>query len=70
MKARNYYVYSSDDEYLARLAEEYVYIGRQVKREDGRLIVFALPQRKPKKRDSDDDKTRGRRDSKSDTKTR
>lgn len=49
MKAKNQYIYSDDASYLDRLAEEYALLGRRVKREDGRIIVFALA-RKSRKR--------------------
>lgn len=49
MKSRNYTVYG-DEQRLRNLAEEYEYIGRDVKLElqQGRLVVLALPPRKPK----------------------
>lgn len=45
MKVSNLYIYG-DTEYLNRLEEDYVFMGRQVRREDGRLIVFSLPKRR------------------------
>ena len=51
MKSTNQYVYSDDASYLDRLAEEYGMLGRQTKREPGRLIIFALA-RKLKNNDS------------------
>ncbi|AVD99300.1 hypothetical protein SEA_BILLNYE_119 [Streptomyces phage BillNye] len=48
MKASNQYVYSDDEGYLDRLAEEYAMLGRSVKREKGRLIVFALARKSRK----------------------
>lgn len=48
MKVSNLYIYG-DREYLSRLEEDYVFMGRQVRLEDDKLIVFALPRRrKPK----------------------
>jgi len=49
MKSVNYTVYG-DETRLRNLAEEYEYIGRNVKLEleKGRLTVLALPPRKPK----------------------
>lgn len=47
MKVSNLYIYGTS-EYLRRLEEEYVFMGRQVRLEDGRLIVFALPRRHKK----------------------
>lgn len=47
MKVSNLYIYGSN-EYLRRLEEDYVFMGRQVRVEDGRLIVFALPRRTKK----------------------
>jgi hypothetical protein len=48
MKAKNQYVYSDDSSYLDRLAEEFALMGRRTKREDGRLIVFALARKSRK----------------------
>jgi len=48
MKVSNLYIYGSS-EFLRRLEEEYVFMGRQVRLEDDRLIVFALPRKKRKK---------------------
>ncbi len=45
MKVSNLYIYG-DKDYLKKLEEDYVFMGRQVKIEDGRLIVFALQRRK------------------------
>lgn len=47
-KVRNYVIYRTDQKDLERLREEYELGGRQTKLEDGRLIVFARPQRKAK----------------------
>jgi hypothetical protein len=49
MRARNHIIYG-DEEKLRRLKEEYEYIGRVCKLEKDRLIVFALPPHKPKKK--------------------
>ena len=48
MKVSNLYIYGNS-EYLRRLEEDYVFMGRQVRLEDDRLIVFALPKMKRKK---------------------
>jgi hypothetical protein len=48
MKAKNQYIYSDDAGYLDRLAEEFALMGRRVKREDGRIIVFALSRKNRK----------------------
>lgn len=61
MRARNYVLYGSEDK-LTRLMRDYIYLGREAKvfpDGDGgaKLVVYALPQRKPKKQD---DKKRGR----------
>ncbi|AXH68824.1 hypothetical protein SEA_COMRADE_131 [Streptomyces phage Comrade] len=48
MKVSNLYIYGSS-EFLSRLEEEYVFMGRQVRLEDGRLIVFALPKKRKKR---------------------
>lgn len=45
MKVSNLYIYGSR-EFLSRLEEEYMFMGRQVRLEDDRLVVFALPRRK------------------------
>jgi len=45
MKVNNLYIYGNS-EYLRRLEEDYVFMGRQVRMEDDRLIVFALPKRR------------------------
>ncbi len=42
MKSTNQYVYSDDERYLDRLAEEYTMLGRSTKREKGKLVIFAL----------------------------
>lgn len=57
MKVTNLYIYGNS-EYLRRLEEDYVFMGRQVRLEEGRLIVFALPRRKKQKTQK---KTRPRR---------
>lgn len=50
---KNHVIYSTDQEYLERLREEYVdYIGRSGILEQGRLTIFALPRRKASKRKS------------------
>lgn len=46
-RPKNYYVYG-DEDYLKRLEDEYTYIGREVKRTKGILVVFALPRRHKK----------------------
>lgn len=48
MKVSNLYIYG-DREYLSRLEEDYVFMGRQVRLEDDKLIVFALPRRRKAK---------------------
>jgi hypothetical protein len=52
MKSTNQYVYSDDERYLDRLAEEYAMLGRNTKREKGKLVIFALARktRKPQKK--------------------
>ncbi|QWT30008.1 hypothetical protein SEA_TUNATARTARE_134 [Streptomyces phage TunaTartare] len=49
MKVTNLYIYGNS-EYLRRLEEDYVFMGRQVRLEDDRLIVFALPKRRNKQK--------------------
>jgi len=49
MKSKNYTYYSNDQELLKRLADECrVYIGRDYKLYEDRLVVFALPRAKKK----------------------
>jgi len=47
---KNYYYYNDNIETLNRLAEEYIYIGRNatVEVDNRRLVVLALEPRKPK----------------------
>lgn len=47
MKVRNYHIYGTD-EFLNNLEEEYTLLGRSFKREETRLIIFALPRKKRK----------------------
>ncbi len=51
MKARNYIVYGTEAK-LRFLEEEYSMIGRETRRDQDKLVVFALPQKKeePKKK--------------------
>lgn len=50
-KPKNHVIYDhNDQEKLVRIAEEYVMIGREVKLEQGKLIVFALPRKRREKR--------------------
>jgi hypothetical protein len=49
-KAKNYHLYSTNPEQIARWKEEYEFIGRQVKRTPEGLVVFALPQKPVKKK--------------------
>jgi hypothetical protein len=52
-KTKNQRIWSSDQEYLRRVASEFEFIGRKYKLETGLLTIFALPQRKDKKKKSD-----------------
>lgn len=47
MKIKNYHIYG-DDKFLKRLEEEYLFMGRSVRREEDRLIVMALPGKRKK----------------------
>lgn len=47
---KNTVIHSTDQDYLARLAEEARYIGRECKLYDDKLVIFALPQSSKKKR--------------------
>ena len=63
MKAKNYVVYGNEEK-LTRLLRDYLFIGREARvfpdgNGGGKLVVYALPQRKPKKQE--DKKRRGRR---------
>jgi hypothetical protein len=49
MKVNNLYIYGNT-EYLRRLEEDYVFMGRQVRLEGDRLIVFALPRKRKSSR--------------------
>ncbi len=49
-KPKNHVITNSDQGELVRLQEEYEMLGRQTKLVEGKLIVFALPQRKPKEK--------------------
>ncbi len=48
MKSNNQYVYSDDQNYLARLAEEYAMLGRATRLENGKLTVFCLARKSRK----------------------
>lgn len=70
MKSKNQYI-TGDQEYLKGLYSEYKdYCGRDVKLEDGRLIVFALPPVKPKRKKEDEQVSKSRRSGDGDTPTR
>lgn len=59
MKVTNLYIYGNS-EYLRRLEEDYVFMGRQVRLEDDRLVVFALPRRRKTSKKSPKNKQRRR----------
>lgn len=50
MKAKNHIIYG-DDATLRRLKADYDFIGRQCEIRGDRLIVFALPQKREKKKE-------------------
>ena len=50
MKVHNYYIYNDDEAVLKQLEEEYIFMGRSVKREEGQLVVFALARKKKRKK--------------------
>jgi len=58
-KIKNKTIYSDDIAWLERLADELDFIGRYylLDRKGGRLVQFALPPRKPKKKAADKEKT-------------
>jgi hypothetical protein len=65
-KATNYVVYNSDPAFLERVYDEYVFLGRNVRRFADRVVVYAYPKAKPVKpkreerprRDSDEEKAK------------
>jgi hypothetical protein len=48
-KQKNHVITLKDQSELERLREEYEMLGRQTKLEIGKLIIFALPQRRKAK---------------------
>lgn len=50
MKSKNHVIYGTEA-LLRRLKSEYEYIGRVCELRDDRLVVFALPPRKVKKKE-------------------
>lgn len=54
VKIRNHRIYSDDQEFLLRLADDYEFLGRRYRLERGQLTVFALQtRRKRAKKDKD-----------------
>lgn len=51
MKVKNKHLYSDDFDYLKTVNEEYQMMGYDTTLRRGELIVFALPRRKPKKKE-------------------
>jgi len=49
-KPKNHVIYGDNKEELERLRDEYAMLGRDTKLEEGRLIVFALPQKRRDRR--------------------
>jgi hypothetical protein len=45
-KPKNHIITSKDQSELVRLKEEYDMIGRETKLEQGKLTIFALPQKR------------------------
>jgi hypothetical protein len=62
-KVKNQRIWSTDREFLTRLAEDFEFIGRphRLDLKNGCLTVFALPQRKPKKKKQDEKSPRNKR---------
>jgi hypothetical protein len=60
LRNKNYNIYR-DQKTLEKLAEEYIYIGRHVRLEPGRLTVLALAPPKEEKKKKIVDKRRERR---------
>jgi hypothetical protein len=46
MKNKNQHIHSDDEEFLKRLEDEFVFMGRSVRREHDRLIVFSVNKKK------------------------
>jgi len=59
MKVSNLYIYGSS-EFLSRLEQEYIFMGRSVRLEEGRLTVFALPRKKKSTKKSPKGRSRRR----------
>jgi len=49
MKSKNQVIHSDDEDYLKRLEDDFTFMGRNVRLEEGKLIVFALPRKRKKK---------------------
>lgn len=47
---KNHVIHDKNQDELVRLQEEYDMLGRETKLEQGRLIVFALPQKRRDRR--------------------
>lgn len=60
-KIRNQRIWSNDQSYLERLAEEMEFIGRPYKLEAGLFTVFALPPRRQKKKNEKSKEARNKR---------
>jgi hypothetical protein len=48
MKCKNQIIHSDDEEYLRRLEDDFIFMGRNVRREDGKLTVFSIARKKKK----------------------
>lgn len=59
MKAKNHVIYG-DDETLRRLRDDYRFIGRDCEIQGDRLVIFALPPKKAKRKDDKRGAKRGR----------
>jgi len=46
MKSKNQHIHSDDEEFLKRLEDDFIFMGRSVRREHDRLIVFSVNKKK------------------------
>lgn len=65
-KIQNQHIYDRDQEKLKRLADEFTWLGREIRLEPGHLTVFALPSTYKKKTEKERRKRIARRRSEHD----
>lgn len=61
MKIKNKHVYSSDQEWLQTLKEEYFHLGFDTDLATGHLTVYTIRRKKPKAKDADGKPVRNKR---------